>query len=360
MSDLTNTTQKDNNQLLLRNRIKTLFDNNHVFWTALILFFGPVFLALPLLFFIIPNIEIIVVLIILFPILYLLIPVVVIQIITRSFTIDETSLSTLWQGETSQHERNYILYHVGFVWGIYFAIAQFGFLILMLPIAIVVFLIGLKKGWLLQTDGQVKRFRDYFSRLDKWQIFLLLFMFVGLAGGMTYIGYVIIFGYIAAIIIHDRVKPSELGCRWTHFVLLIPILIVLVLPSFIFQLIVWPSLGSTLLGGDEYPLTQTLYMYLVVGFGEEISFRVVFQTFMERRYGNQRGIVLTSLLFTVCHIPSHLLGGGLFLGSFSIMLVLYSALLSGYVWYRTRNLWVISAAHMLNDSSATIIYTFLS
>lgn len=357
MGELINTSTKDKNQNPLQNRIKNLFDNDHVFWTALILWFIPVFLALPLLSSIITDVEVIVVLIFLFPILYLLIPIVVIQITTRYFNNKETSLGTLWQGETSHHERNYVLYHVGFVWGIYFAIGQFGFLILILPIAIIVFLIGLKKGWLLQTDGHVDQFRDYFTRLDKRQILLLLFMFIGLSGGMTYIGYVIIFAYIAAIILHDRVKPSELGCRWNHFVLLVPILLALTLPSLVFILIVWPSMGS-LLGGDRYSLAQTLYMFLVVGFAEEISFRGVFQTFMERRFGSQRGIVLTALLFAIGHIPSHILGFGLFLGSFMIMLVFYAALLYGYVWYRTRNIWVISIAHMFNNSAATIIYNF--
>jgi len=146
MSELINTSPKEKNQNSLQNRIKTLFDNDHVFWTALILWFIPVFLVLPLLSSIIPNVEVIVVLIIIFPILYLLIPIVVIQVTTRHFSKKETSLSTLWQGETSHHERNYILYHVGFVWGIYFAIGQFGLLILILPIAIIVFLIGLKNG----------------------------------------------------------------------------------------------------------------------------------------------------------------------------------------------------------------------
>ena len=87
---------------------------------------------------------------------------------------------------------------------------------------------------------------------------------------------------------------------------------------------------------------------------------LIFQTFLERRFGSQRGIVLTSLLFAICHIPSHFLNSGIFLGSFSIMLVFYGSLLFGYVWYRTRNLWVISGAHMLNNSNATIIYNFLN
>ncbi len=359
MKELINTSSEEFVQISLKNRIKNLFDNDHVFWTAIILWFIPIFLALPLLSSIIQDVEVIVVLIFLFPIIYLVIPIVVIQITTRYFTNEETSLDTLWQGETSHHERNYVLYHVGFIWGIYFVIAQFGILIFVLPIAIIVFLIGLKRGWLLQTGGNVERFRDYFTRLDKRQILLLLFMFIGLAGGMTYIGYVIIFAYIAAIITHDRVKPSELGCRFNHIILLIPILLVLTLPSFILNLMVWPSMGS-LLGGDRYSLTQTLYMYLVVGFAEEISFRVIFQTYMERRFGSQRGIVLTALLFTISHIPSHILSSGLFLGSFSLMLVFYGALLYGYVWYRTRNLWVISGAHMLNNSNATIIYNFLN
>jgi membrane protease YdiL (CAAX protease family) len=355
MSEVRTTLVRENNQKY----IKKLFDNDHVFWTTLVLWFFPVWLGLSLMGAIIPDSEIIILLVVLFPIVYLFIPLVVIQLTTRYFVSEETSLNTLWGGETPQHERNYIFYHVGFVYGIYFAIGQFGLLFFVLPLALIVFYIGLRKGWLLQTDGGVTQFREYFTRLDKSQVLLLLFMFVGLAGGMTYIGYVIIFLYIAAIIVHDMVTPSELGCRGNHALLLIPLLIVLILPGFIFQFIVWRSVGSELLGGDKYPLIQTLYMYLIVGFAEEISFRVVFQTYMERLFGNQLGIVLTTILFTVSHIPSHILGSGLFLGSFTLMLVFYSSLLYGYVWYRTRNLWVIAGAHMLNDSSSTILYHLL-
>ncbi|MFX0209210.1 MAG: lysostaphin resistance A-like protein [Candidatus Hodarchaeota archaeon] len=359
MSEARTTSVQKNNSKSLHNWVKKRFDNDHVFWTALILWFFPVWLGLSLMGTIIPETEIVILLILLFPIVYLFIPLVVIQVTKRYFTSEETSLDTLWAGETPRHERNYILYSVGFVYGIYFAIGQFGFLILMLPTALIVFYIGLRKGWLLQTDGGVTQFREYFTRLDKGQVLLLLFMFVGLAGGMTYIGYMIIFLYIAAIIVHDRVTPSQLGCRGNHILLLIAILVVLLLPGFIFQFIVWPSVGSELLGGDEYPLVHTLYMYLVVGFAEEISFRSVFQTYMERRFGNQRGIVLTAILFTISHIPSHILGSGLFLGSFTLMLVFYSSLLYGYVWYRTRNLWVIAGAHWISDSSATILYNLL-
>ncbi|UCG00927.1 MAG: CPBP family intramembrane metalloprotease [Candidatus Heimdallarchaeota archaeon] len=66
-----------------------------------------------------------------------------------------------------------------------------------------------------------------------------------------------------------------------------------------------------------------------------------------------------ALLFTISHIPSHILGSGISLGSFSLMLIFYSSMLYGYVWYRTRNIWVISGAHMLNNSSAAIIYNLL-
>jgi len=159
-----------------------------------------------------------------------------------------------------------------------------------------------------------------------------------------------------SFVIHDQVKPRQLGCRWNGILLLVPILIVLVLPGFILDFIFRTIGEGDLLGGDRYSVFQALYGFLVVGFAEEISFRGIFQTFMERRFGSQRGIVLTALLFTICHVPSHILGSGLFMGSFSLMFVFYGAMMYGYVWYRTRNIWVISAAHMLNNSTATIMY----
>lgn len=348
--------------------LKNLLSDKYAFWTALVLWFILIYLALPFFAPIIQDQTLLLILMIIFPFVCLIIPLIVIKIISDQFSENETSLDTLWKGESPEHERNYIIYHVGFIWAIYFFLAQFGgpLMLLMLLTGIIVFITGLRKGWLLTTDGGVERFRDYFTRLDKQQILFLLFMFVGLAGGMAYIGYVIIFAYIAAIILHDRVTPSHLGARSKKIVLLVPVLVVMVLQNFVINYLIWMSGNIELLGGDNYTLFQALYMYLVVGFGEEISFRVVFQTFLERRYGNQRGIVIASVLFAICHIPSHFLGMEILFGpdlilvitlsSISIMLVFYSSMISGYVWYRTRNLWVISGAHMLADSSSTIIY----
>ncbi|MFX0124223.1 MAG: hypothetical protein ACFFAE_11345 [Candidatus Hodarchaeota archaeon] len=83
-----------------RNQIRKLFDNDHVFWTALALWFFPVLLGLPLLRVIIPNSEVVVILVLLFPIVYVLIPLIVIHVTTRYFETEETSLNTLWEGET--------------------------------------------------------------------------------------------------------------------------------------------------------------------------------------------------------------------------------------------------------------------
>jgi len=349
-------------------RLKSLFSDKEIFMTVLVLWFILVYLALPFFGSIIQDQNLLLILMIIFPFVYLVIPLYVIKIISKQFLGNETSLDTLWKGESPEQEQKYIIYHVGFIWAIYFFIAQFGgpLMLIMLLTGIIVFIVGLRKGWLLTTDGGVERFRDYFKRLDKSQILFLLFMFVGLAGGLAYIGYVIIFAYIAAIIVHDRIKPSQLGIRSNKIIFLVPALVVMVLPNFVINYIIWMSGNIELLGGDNYSIFQALYTYLVVGFGEEISFTVVFQTFLERRYGSQRGIVIASILFAICHIPSHFLGMGmlfgsdlilvLVLGSISILLVFYSSMIYGYVWYRTRNLWVISGAHMLADSSSTIIY----
>jgi len=101
MSELINTSPKEKNQNSLQNRIKTLFDNDHVFWTALILWFIPVFLVLPLLSSIIPNVEVIVVLIIIFPILYLLIPIVVFTFYIQNSNKNQT----LWYVFQQQNKK---------------------------------------------------------------------------------------------------------------------------------------------------------------------------------------------------------------------------------------------------------------
>jgi len=368
MKNLKESTNENINEKNLMVRVKSLFSDKNVFMTVLVLWFILIYSALPFFGSIIQDQILLLILMIIFPFVCLIIPLLVIKIVSDQFSIDETSLDTLWKGESSEHERKYVIYHVGFIWAVYFFIAQFGgpLMLIMILIGIIVFITGLRKGWLLTTDGGVERFREYFTRLDKGQILFLLFMFVGLAGGMAYIGYVIIFAYIAAIIIHDRITPFRLGARSNKIILLVPVLVVMVLQNFVLNYLLWLSGNIELLGGDNYTIFQALYMFLVVGVGEEISFTVVFQTFLERRYGSQRGIVISSILFAICHIPSHFLGMGMLFGpdlilvlvlsSISILLVFYSSMIYGYVWYRTRNLWIISGAHMLADSSSTIIY----
>ena len=67
MTELINTSSEDTNQISWKKRFKSAFDNEHVFWTSLILWFIPIYIALPFLSSIIPSVEVIIVLIILFP-----------------------------------------------------------------------------------------------------------------------------------------------------------------------------------------------------------------------------------------------------------------------------------------------------
>lgn len=142
----------ENNLIFL---LKNLLSDKYIFWTALVLWFILIYLALPFFGSIIQDQSLLLILMIIFPFVCLIIPLVVIKIISDQFSEDETSLDALWKGESPDHEQKYITYHVGFIWAVYFFIAQFGgpLMLIMLLVGVIVFITGLRKGWLLTTDG---------------------------------------------------------------------------------------------------------------------------------------------------------------------------------------------------------------
>ena len=99
---------------------------------------------------------------------------------------------------------------------------------------------------------------------------------------------------------------------------------------------------------DPQSFIEASYKYLIVGYGEELLYRVLLQTYLERRIGGHKAVVTTSLFFTAIHIPILISYGilGFMVASLSILQL---GLISGYIWLKTRSLPVIAISHSLTD-----------
>ncbi|MHA1576771.1 MAG: lysostaphin resistance A-like protein [Candidatus Thorarchaeota archaeon] len=121
----------------------------------------------------------------------------------------------------------------------------------------------------------------------------------------------------------------------------------------------------------DFDLTESLSMLpqavlysipvltLVASIPEEFLYRAVIQTRLTERLGPMRGILLASLVFGMCHIPSNLLIFLMFGGSFEFALFQAIAIsflfqsqigiLFGIAWARTRSLILPICLHTVHN-----------
>ncbi len=84
-------------------------------------------------------------------------------------------------------------------------------------------------------------------------------------------------------------------------------------------------------------LKLSLIMILMIGFVEELIFRSILQTSLEKSIGMKSGLLLASFLFGVMHS-----GYGT---AYEILFTASAGLIMGYMFQRTRNLMFISLTH---------------
>ncbi|MCM3340558.1 CPBP family intramembrane metalloprotease [Paenibacillus sp. MER TA 81-3] len=87
---------------------------------------------------------------------------------------------------------------------------------------------------------------------------------------------------------------------------------------------------------------------------EEIFYRYILQTRLEKAIGAFAGIVLSAILFSLFHLPSrYLLASGVegIAGDLSSILLgtilpaFVIGIILGYLWYKFRNIWILIALH---------------
>jgi membrane protease YdiL (CAAX protease family) len=94
----------------------------------------------------------------------------------------------------------------------------------------------------------------------------------------------------------------------------------------------------------QLPLLPLLLIGFIGPFVEEVVFRGVIQSHLVRRHGPWWGILITSLFFGIYHWD---LGQGLL----AVIIGVYL----GYMAYRTRSIWPSILAHMLVNTSSSIL-----
>jgi len=89
----------------------------------------------------------------------------------------------------------------------------------------------------------------------------------------------------------------------------------------------------------RYKLIPAILLFGTMAIGEEIFWRGYIQEFITRRWGRNRGVYATALLYAGIHIPAN------------APLLFFSALFAGIYWSwiysRARTIWVTLLAHTM-------------
>lgn len=89
-------------------------------------------------------------------------------------------------------------------------------------------------------------------------------------------------------------------------------------------------------------LRDFLYMLLFVGLAEELLFRGLIQTDLQRVFGTRLGLLLTSYLFGIMHMTWR--------STLELLFTFFAALLIGHIYNRSRNLMGPIFLHGVNNT----------
>ena len=144
------------------------------------------------------------------------------------------------------------------------------------------------------------------------------------------------------IFIHvNRITWTDLGVTFKNAHIFIPLAVLI---GFILA-----PLEFWILGPPAWIPTPTVYniiiltlvMIFFVGLAEELMFRALIQTSLERLLSPRLGLILTSVLFGIMH--------GVWTSYMELVFTFAAGMLFGYLFQRTRNLPFIAVLHGVED-----------
>jgi hypothetical protein len=101
----------------------------------------------------------------------------------------------------------------------------------------------------------------------------------------------------------------------------------------------------------KYLLRDFIYMLIFVGVAEELLFRGLIQTDLQRVFGTRLGLFLASYLFGVMHMTWR--------SGMELLFTFFAALLMGYIYNRSRNLLGPIFLHGVNNTILVGILPYL-
>jgi membrane protease YdiL (CAAX protease family) len=127
---------------------------------------------------------------------------------------------------------------------------------------------------------------------------LVLYLFPNLVLWIpSYVYHIVILGFPLVLLVSGSETPLTLGLRWGNWKLGLPAALAVIVISFL----VWWFLNSRF---TVPPIDHILFSTIIWGpAAEEILFRGYLQPKLETRTGKWVGLVITSLLFGIAHLP---------------------------------------------------------
>ena len=160
--------------------------------------------------------------------------------------------------------------------------------------------------------------------------------------------YGIMFVPIYSTIKNQQISSKELGIDFRKLYIYFPIALII---GSIIAIIEYKILNPVALIND-ISLSDIVFliiiMFVFIGLIEEILFRSILQTRIEKVLGSKSGILLSGILFGIMHASYGIIGEILFASIFGIVL--------GYIFYKTRSLPFTVSIH---GSANVLLYGIL-
>lgn len=99
--------------------------------------------------------------------------------------------------------------------------------------------------------------------------------------------------------------------------------------------------------------------------GEEYGWRGALQPWMQKQFGMKRGIILTGLIWGIWHFPYFLyqlqfsceFSSFFFIMTSQIFFCISIGIFLGYVYLKTKNIWICVAIHFINNNFLSLSYS---
>lgn len=144
--------------------------------------------------------------------------------------------------------------------------------------------------------------------------------------------YGIMFVPIYLTIKNQNISNKELGINFSRLYIYIPIAVII---GIITAMAEYRIINPIIRFSDIVSIP--IIMFAFIGIVEEVIFRSIFQTRLEKIFGLRYGLLLTGGIFGIMHSRYEILNEILFAGIFGIII--------GYIFQKTRNLFFTTSIH---------------